>query len=105
MRKSHNFRSSDAVNLSVPSGALFAEITLLDGRVVQWNYDSYEIARFQDSPIVEAYIVPSTEPPSGVGQEAVPPIAPAVANALFVLTGLRARNLPLRHTTFQVASV
>jgi CO/xanthine dehydrogenase Mo-binding subunit len=51
------------------------------------------------------YIVPSTEAPSGVGQEAVPPIAPAVANALFVLTGVRARSLPLRHTTFQVASV
>ncbi len=82
------------------SGTLFGEITLVDGRVVQANYDSYEIVRFADSPVVEVYIVPSKEPPSGVGQEAVPPIAPAVANALFALTGIRARSLPLRHTTF-----
>jgi isoquinoline 1-oxidoreductase subunit beta len=84
------------------SAALFAEITLIDGHVVQSNYDDYQIARFRDSPTVEVYIVPSTDPPSGVGQEAVPPIAPAVANALFSLTGVRARRLPLRHTSFQV---
>ncbi len=82
------------------SAALFAEITLEDGHVVQSNYDDYQIVRFQDAPTVEAHIVPSAEPPSGVGQEAVPPIAPAVANALFSLTGVRARRLPLKHTTF-----
>lgn len=84
------------------SATLFAEITLIDGHVVQSNYDDYQIARFRDAPTVEVYIVPSTDPPSGVGQEAVPPIAPAVANALFSLTGVRARRLPLKHTSFQV---
>lgn len=84
------------------SGTLFAEITLEDGHIVQSNYDDYEIVRFRNAPTVEVYIVPSTEPPSGVGQEAVPPIAPAVANALFSLTGVRARRLPLKHTSFQV---
>ena len=88
-----------AVNFGL-SAALFAEITLEGGRVVQSNYDTYQIVRFQDAPTIEAYIVPSTEPPSGVGQEAVPPIAPAVANALFSLTGVRARRLPLKHVTF-----
>ena len=88
-----------AVNFGL-SAALFAEITLIGGEVVQSNYDNYEIVRFRDAPTIEAYIVPSTEPPSGVGQEAVPAIAPAVANALFSLTGVRARRLPLKHTTF-----
>jgi isoquinoline 1-oxidoreductase beta subunit len=82
------------------SAALFGEITMVDGQVVQSNYDDYQIVRFQDAPTIEAYIVPSTEPPSGVGQEAVPPIAPAVVNALFSLTGIRARRLPLKHTNF-----
>ena len=91
-----------AVNFGL-SAALFAEITLEGGEVQQSNYDTYQIVRFQDAPTVEAYIVPSTEPPSGVGQEAVPPIAPAVANALFSLTGIRARRLPLKHSTFASA--
>ena len=49
---------------------------------------------------VEVHVVPSTEPPSGVGELAVPLIAPAVANALYALTGVRVRRLPLTHTTF-----
>jgi isoquinoline 1-oxidoreductase beta subunit len=88
-----------AVNFGL-SGALFAEITLEDGRVVQSNFNDYEIVRFRDAPTVEVHIVPSTEPPTGVGQEGVPPIAPAIANALFALTGVRARRLPLKHTKF-----
>jgi len=87
------------------SGALFGEITLVDGHVVQSNYDNYEIVRFRDAPTVETFIVPSTDPPSGVGQEGVSPIAAAVANALFSLTGIRARRLPLKHTMFQFARV
>jgi isoquinoline 1-oxidoreductase beta subunit len=88
-----------AVNFGL-SGALFAEITLEDGHVVQSNFNDYEIVRFRDAPTVEVHIVPSTEPPTGVGQEGVPPIAPAIANALFTLTGVRARRLPLKHTKF-----
>jgi isoquinoline 1-oxidoreductase subunit beta len=91
-----------AVNFGL-SAALFAEITLEDGHVLQSNFNDYKIVRFRDAPTVEAYIVPSTEPPSGVGQEAVPPIAPAVANALFSLTGVRARRLPLKYTAFNSA--
>jgi isoquinoline 1-oxidoreductase beta subunit len=88
-----------AVNFGL-SGALFAEITLAEGRVLQSNFNDFEIVRFRDAPMIETYIVPSAEPPSGVGQEAVPVIAPAVANALFALTGIRARRLPLKHTPF-----
>ena len=85
------------------SAALFGEITLEDGRVVQSNYDNYAIVRFQEAPAVEAYIVPSTDPPTGVGEPGVAPIAAAVANALFSLTGVRARRLPLKHTAFLTA--
>jgi len=70
------------------------EITLDGGRVQQTNFDGYDVLRIDEMPAVEVHIVPSTEPPTGVGEPGVPPIGPAVANALFVATGKRLRILP-----------
>ena len=78
------------------TAALFGEITIDKGRVQQHNFYDYEMLRMAAAPVVEVHIVPSTEAPGGVGEPGVPPIAPAVANAVFALTGKRIRRLPLR---------
>jgi CO/xanthine dehydrogenase Mo-binding subunit len=78
------------------TAALHGEITLEQGRVVQSNFYDYEMMRMPAAPVVEVHIVPSGEPPGGVGEPGVPPIAPAVANAVFALTGRRVRRLPIR---------
>ena len=78
------------------SAALGGEITLKDGRIEQSNFHDYPVLRMDRAPLVETVIIPSAEPPEGVGEPGTPPIAPAVANALFVLTGQRLRSLPLR---------
>jgi CO/xanthine dehydrogenase Mo-binding subunit len=79
--------------------ALYGEITLSRGRVVQGNFDDYEMLRIDEMPEVEVRILDSDEPPGGVGEPGVPPIAPAVTNALFALTGARVRSLPIRAET------
>jgi isoquinoline 1-oxidoreductase beta subunit len=78
------------------SAALAGEITLKDGRVQQSNFGDYPVLRMNEAPLVETVIVPSSEPPEGMGEPATPPVAPAVANAVFKLTGQRLRSLPLR---------
>jgi isoquinoline 1-oxidoreductase beta subunit len=78
------------------SAALFGEITLANGAVVQGNFGDYPVLRGNEAPWVETAIVASDHPPSGVGEPGTPPIAPAVANAVFTLTGKRLRALPLR---------
>jgi len=71
-------------------------ITLKDGRVQQRNFDGYTPPYIKDAPqAVDVHIVPSADPPTGCGESPVPVIAPAVANALFTLTGKRYRTLPL----------
>ena len=65
------------------------------GRVVQGNFDSYRLLRMNETPRVETHIVASREAPGGVGETGLPPIAPAVCNALFALTGQRIRKLPI----------
>jgi isoquinoline 1-oxidoreductase beta subunit len=65
------------------------------GVVQQGNFPEYPMLRLASAPQVETYIVPSERAPAGVGEPGVPPVAPAVANALFVLTGRRHRSLPL----------
>jgi isoquinoline 1-oxidoreductase beta subunit len=77
---------------------LFSAITINDGKVEQSNFHDYRVLRGSDMPQVSVHIVPSGAAPSGVGEPGLPPIAPAVANALFVLTGKRARSLPLGNT-------
>jgi len=76
------------------SAALYGKITLKDGAVEQSNFDSYRVLRMNEAPRVETYIVPSTKPPTGVGEPGTPVIAPAVANALLVLTGKPTTSLP-----------
>jgi isoquinoline 1-oxidoreductase beta subunit len=77
------------------SAALYGKITVKDGSIEQGNFDSYPVVRLNEAPAVEVHVVASTEHPSGVGEPGLPPLAPAVGNALFVLTGQRLRSLPL----------
>ena len=74
--------------------ALYSEITMKGGRVVASNFDGYRSLRINEMPEIEVRIVPSSEAPTGVGEPGVPPIGPAVANALARLKGERARRLP-----------
>jgi isoquinoline 1-oxidoreductase beta subunit len=74
--------------------ALRNKITLTNGAVDQSNFDSYEPLRISDMPRVEVHIVPSTAPPTGIGEPGVPPLAPAVTNAIFSATGKRLYDLP-----------
>lgn len=81
------------------SAALFGRLDIKDGRVQQSNYHDYRVLRMNQMPKIEVHIVPSTDKPGGVGEAGVPPVAAAVANALFALTGKRQRELPLRATS------
>jgi isoquinoline 1-oxidoreductase beta subunit len=76
--------------------AMFNEITIEGGHAKQTNFDSYDLLRLRDMPEVNAYIVPSTAAPTGLGEPGLPPVAPAVANAVFAVTGKRLRRLPIR---------
>jgi isoquinoline 1-oxidoreductase beta subunit len=78
------------------SAALYGEITLDDGRVRQSNFHDYPVLRMDRTPAIEVHLVASGARPTGVGEPGLPPIAPAVANALFALTGRRLRKLPFR---------
>lgn len=75
---------------------LHGQITLDKGKVVQNNFYDYEVLRINEMPQVDVHIVESTEAPTGVGEPGVPPIGPAVANALFKITGKRVRQLPIK---------
>lgn len=76
--------------------ALVSAITFEQGRVVQSNFHDYQVLRMDQMPEIEVHIMPSAEPPTGVGEPGVPPIAPAVANALTRLTGQYFQQLPLQ---------
>ena len=76
------------------SAALHGEITLNKGRVMQSNFNDYPPLRYSEMPQVEVHFVESHEAPSGIGEPGLPPIAPAVANAVFKLTGKRMRRMP-----------
>jgi len=78
------------------SAVLRGEITLSKGAVVQGNFDDQEPLRIDEMPVVEVHLVPSQEAPGGIGEPALPPLAPAVANGLFAATGKRVRRLPIR---------
>jgi isoquinoline 1-oxidoreductase beta subunit len=91
----------DVIRAQVESGigyglgaALRNQITLTDGLVDQSNFDGYEPLRISDMPKVEVHIVPSLAPPTGIGEPGVPPLAPAVSNAIFAATGKRLNALP-----------
>jgi isoquinoline 1-oxidoreductase beta subunit len=78
------------------SAALKGEITIQGGRAVQANFKDYPILTFPEMPQVDVHIIARQDEPGGVGEPGVPPIAPAVANAVFAATGRRLRRLPLR---------
>ena len=78
------------------SAALHGEIRIEAGRAVPSNFHDYGVVRMAQMPRVEVHLVPSGEPHGGVGEPGLPPIAPAVCNALFALTGVPIRRLPIR---------
>jgi isoquinoline 1-oxidoreductase beta subunit len=78
--------------------ALHNEIEIDQGRVVQSNFHDYQPLRIHEMPAVEVHIVPSANPPTGIGEPGLPPIAPAVANAYFRLTGKKLHRLPFRRS-------
>ena len=78
------------------SAALYGQIDIVGGVVQQNNFPSYPMLNLSQTPVVQTHIMASTREPGGVGEPAVPPIAPAVGNALFALTGQRQRSLPLK---------
>ena len=73
-----------------------AEATVKNGRIQQSNFNDYPLLCMDEMPVVEVYIVESDEEPTGIGEMGVPPVAPAVANAVFAATGKRVRHIPIR---------
>lgn len=93
----------DIVRMQMESGIVFAltaalmgEITIADGAVRQGNFDTYPMVRMSESPLIDVVVVDSDKHPTGVGEPGTPPLAPALANAVFAATGKRLRSLPLR---------
>lgn len=93
----------DGVVAQVESAVIFAltaalkgEITIDQGGVTQSNFDNYPLLTMAETPKIEVHLVPSSEKPGGVGEAGVPPLAPALANAVFSATGRRIRKLPIR---------
>jgi isoquinoline 1-oxidoreductase subunit beta len=78
------------------TAALKTEITLDAGKVQQRNFHDYQMLRMFESPVIDVHIVSSMAPPTGVGEPSVPPVAAALANAIFAATGKRVRRLPIR---------
>lgn len=87
------------------STMLGLEITLENGRVQQSNFDRYPILNIADAPQVQVHFIQTDFPPTGVGEPALPPLAPAVCNAIFAATGHRARTLPLTREGFWTRAI
>ena len=78
------------------TAALKAESVVKDGRMQESNFHDYPILRMDEMPLVEVHIIESDNSPSGIGEMGVPPIAPAIANAVFAATGKRVRRIPIK---------
>lgn len=78
------------------SATLRGEITIEKGAVVQSNFHEFEVLRMDEMPEIDVHIIKSTATPGGVGEPGLPPVAPAVANAVFAATGIRVRKLPIK---------
>lgn len=85
------------------TAALYGEISIANGRVLQSNFNDYQMLRFAESPAIEVIIIESGAALGGLGEPATPPIAAAVANAVYILTGQRIRELPLKNYRFTAA--
>jgi isoquinoline 1-oxidoreductase beta subunit len=97
----------DTVEAQVESGiiygltaALYGEITIENGRVAQNNFPDYQMVRMNDAPEIDVHIVESGEALGGLGEPSTPPLAAAVSNGLYILTGQRVRELPLKNHDF-----
>ena len=77
------------------SGALYGQATLKNGRIEQSNFHDVRVLRMSEAPLIETYIVQSTEAPGGMGESGTPALAPAVTNAIYAATGKRLRKLPV----------
>ena len=77
------------------TAALKGEISVANGQIEQHNFQDYPLLRMDEMPTIEVYFVNSTEQPTGLGELGLPPIAPAVVNAIFTATGRRIRHLPI----------
>ena len=80
------------------SAALVGEITIAEGRVVQGNFNDHQMIHMSDAPRITAEFIRTDRRPGGLGEPCVPPVAPAVANAIFAATGVRVRDLPIKNT-------
>jgi isoquinoline 1-oxidoreductase beta subunit len=92
----------DSVRAQIEGGINYAltpvlsgDIRIKGGAVEQSNFHNYQVLRMKDAPAIEVHLVPGDEPRGGVGESGVPPLAPAVANAIFAATGKRVRRLPI----------
>jgi isoquinoline 1-oxidoreductase beta subunit len=100
----------DGVRAQMESGiifgltmALYGELTVENGMVKQSNFYDYRIIRMNESPAIEVYIVDSSEKMGGAGECAVPPLAPALANAIFAATGKRIYELPVKSSSLKMS--
>jgi isoquinoline 1-oxidoreductase beta subunit len=83
---------------------LYESVTIKDGKVQETNFDGYRIARIEDTPeLIDIKIIPSNEPPMGVGEAALPIVGGAVSNAVFALTGTRLRHIPFTREKVKAA--
>ena len=96
-------QAEGAINYALTT-VLTGEITIKDAAVEQSNFNDYSVLRMAQAPEIEVHIVPSTEKPTGMGEPGVPPLAPAVANAVFAATGVRVRRLPIDPQVFKTRS-
>ena len=78
------------------TATLKGEINIKGGKIVQSNFDDYQMLKLKDSPEINVHLMESHEPPGGLGEAGTPLIGPAVANAVFAATGKRVRRLPIR---------
>jgi isoquinoline 1-oxidoreductase subunit beta len=77
------------------TAALWGDVTLRGGRVQQRNFNDYRVLRLNELPLLDVHVITSDAKPGGVGEVAVPPVAPSVCNAIFAATGKRLRTLPI----------
>ena len=79
------------------TAALYGEISIADGAVEQSNFPDYQMVKLADAPVIEVHFIESGAPLGGMGEPGTPPIAAAVSNAVFAITGKRVRELPLKN--------